>query len=91
MSTTNGQGSTAETGSTKSKDSRGTNSIKHQAFKSANNASHGSGRSETGIEELRGYIFPYRTQGTYTELCREVSHTSGGDRESVGKISSIYG
>jgi hypothetical protein len=69
MSTTSGQGSTAETGSTKSKDSRGTNSVK-QTFKSANNASHGSGRSETQIEELRGYIFTYGTHSQQSNYIR---------------------
>jgi hypothetical protein len=62
--TTSAQGNTAETSLNKSKDSQGTNSV-DKSFKLANNAGHGSGnRSETiGIEELRGHIFRYGTQG----------------------------
>jgi hypothetical protein len=65
------QGSTAETSSNKSKDSRGTNSI-NKPFESSNNASHGSGnRNEpTGIDELRGHIFTYGTQGQQSNYIR---------------------
>jgi hypothetical protein len=86
MSTSTGQGNTAETGSNKSKDSRGTSGNK--SFKTAN----ASYRSETGIKELKGYIFTYGTQGqqsnyirTKKALADHVGTTKNCTRQSMEK------
>jgi hypothetical protein len=66
--TNNTQGNNAETSSNKSKDSRGTSGVNNKSFKSSNNSII---RSEaTGIDELRGHIFTYGTQGQQSNYIR---------------------
>jgi hypothetical protein len=70
MSTTSAQSSTtAETGSNKSKDSRGTSGV-NKSFKSASSAAANYRIETTGIEEMRGYIFTYGTQGQQSNYIR---------------------
>jgi hypothetical protein len=60
--TTSGQSVTADIGSNKSKESRG------NGKPSKTTTSHN--RSEIGIEELRGFIFTYGTQGQQSNYIR---------------------
>jgi alpha-D-ribose 1-methylphosphonate 5-triphosphate synthase subunit PhnG len=67
--TSNTQGSNAETGLNKSKDSRGPSGV-NRSFKLGNNSITRSDATGTGIEELKGHIFTYGTQGQQSNYIR---------------------